>query len=182
MGEASVLVFSRVLSKQGVAQFADDALQAVPACLEQVAPPTSPESPACASEGSHQVVPLVDMAPALQAPETPSVPLPTPAKRQRTSEALVEDPCQSGPCISLDQTPKASVARGSSEAVVVLSGDGASSSKGDQQARDLFVRCDTTWLFKPGGCRIRRRSNLWRWVFPDGVLSWPCSRTEAESG
>lgn len=118
---------------QGVAQFADDALQAVPACLEQVAPPTSPESPACASEGSHQVVPLVDMAPALQAPETPSVPLPTPAKRQRTSEALVEDPCQSGPCISLDQTPKASVARGSSEAVVVLSGDGASSSKGDQQ-------------------------------------------------
>ena len=23
---------------------------------------------------------------------------------------------------------------------------------------------------------------MWRWAFRDGVLSWPCSRTEAESG
>jgi len=120
---------------QGVTQFADEALQAVPACLEPVPPPT-PESPACASEGSHQVVPLADanMAPAEQAPQTqPSVPSPTPAKRQRISEALEDDPCQSQPRISLERTPEASIARGSSEAVVVLSGDGASSSKGDQK-------------------------------------------------
>ncbi|CAE7832942.1 CACNA1E [Symbiodinium sp. CCMP2592] len=120
---------------QGVTQFADEALQAVPTCLEPVPPATSPESPACASEGSHQVVPPADadMAPAIQAPETqPSVPLPTPAKRQRISEAFVDDPCQSQPRISLERTPEASMARGSSEAVVVLSGDGASS-KGDQK-------------------------------------------------
>ena len=138
MGQASALVFSPVLLKQGVTQFADEALQAVPACLEPVPPPT-PESPACASEGSHQVVPLADanMAPAEQAPQTqPSVPSPTPAKRQRISEALEDDPCQSQPRISLERTPEASIARGSSEAVVVLSGDGASSSKGDQKARD----------------------------------------------